>query len=251
MLISLRLTKWQYITLRETVIREGATNIYPSYYKVQLTKQQCYPPKQSVTVTDLSARIMFQSFLDITVQKILTSFPNDAQDKEIALISKWGFDGAFNQSCYKQKMENDQHDSSIFTTSLVPLKLTDSNETLWANSKPFLGSYCCPVQFTFVKESETVVVLHKREMDDEIKALIPTECSKNKVSHQLMKTMIDAKVCTYLSEARSNASYYLCLAKPTEMNRLNILAFKTLSAGVLEFGLSSLHARLIVCYIVS
>lgn len=244
LLLSLRLTKWQYMILRETAIREGAKDIYPSYYKVQQAKHQCYPPKESVTVTDSSARITLQSLLDITVKRILESLPNDVQDKELNLISKWGFDGASNQSRYKQKMEGDQDDSSIFMTSLVPLKLTAGDETLWKNPKPCSALYCRPVQFTFVKESETVVISHKKQMDDEIKALIPSECNKNKVSHQLMMTMIDAKVCTYLSEARSNASCYLCLAKPTEMNRLDALTSKTVSTGVLEFGLSSLHARI-------
>lgn len=81
-------------------------------------------------------------------------------------------------------------------------------------------------------------------MDDEIKARIPTKCNNNMVSHHLMMAMIDAKVCTYLSEARSNASCYLCLAKPTEINRLDTVISKTVSTGVYEFGLSSLHARI-------
>ncbi|KAL0832212.1 hypothetical protein ABMA28_001664 [Loxostege sticticalis] len=131
-------------------------------------------------------------------------------------------------------------------TSLVPLKLTDGEDnTLWTNPKPCSALYCRPVQFTFVKESEAVVINHKRQMDDEIKALIPTECSNsNRVTHQLMMTMIDAKVCTYLSKARSNASCYLCLAKPTEMNRLDAVTSKTVCSDTYEFGLSSLHARI-------
>ncbi|CAB3250240.1 unnamed protein product [Arctia plantaginis] len=54
----------------------------------------------------------------------------------LKLISKWGFDGASNQSRYKQKIEGEQDDSSIFMTSLVPLKLTDGDNTLWNNPKP-------------------------------------------------------------------------------------------------------------------
>lgn len=244
LLLSLKLSKWQYITLRETAIREGSKNIYPSYYKVQQAKLQCYPPKQSVTVTDSSARISLQALLDITVKRILEGLSDNVQNKDLKLISKWGFDGASNQSRYKQKMEGEQDDASIFMTSLVPLKLTAGDETLWTNPKPCSTLYCRPVQFTFIKENEKVVISHKRQMDDEIKALILTECNSNKVSYQLMMTMIDAKICTYLSEARSNASCYLCLAKPTEMNRLDAVASKTMSSGVYEFGLSSLHARI-------
>lgn len=36
LLLSLKLSKWQYITLRETDIRAGAKHIYPSYYNVQI-----------------------------------------------------------------------------------------------------------------------------------------------------------------------------------------------------------------------
>lgn len=245
LLLSLKLSKWQYITLREAAAREGAKDIYPSYYKVQQTKLDCYPPKQSVSVTDSSARITIQALLDITVTRILQSLSDDVQNKQLKLISKWGFDGASNQSRYKQRMESVHDDSSIFMTSLVPLKLTDGDNTLWTNPKPCSALYCRPVQFTFVKESEAVVIDHKRQMDDEIKALIPTECSNyNRVTHQLMMTMIDAKVCTYLSEARSNATCYLCLAKPTEMNRLDAVTSKTVSSDIYEFGLSSLHARI-------
>lgn len=245
LLISLKLSKWQYITLREAAIREGAKDIYPSYYKVQKTKLDCYPPKQSVSVTDSSARIALQALLDITVKRILQSLSGDLQSKQLKLISKWGFDGASNQSRYKQKMEGEQDDSSIFMTSLVPLKLTDGDDTLWTNPKPCSTLYCRPVQFTFVKESEAVVIDLKRQMDDEINALSSTECSNDsRVTHQLMMTMIDAKVCTYLSEARSNATCYLCLAKPTEMNRLDAVTSKSVYSDMYEFGLSSLHARI-------
>ncbi|CAB3229477.1 unnamed protein product [Arctia plantaginis] len=128
-------------------------------------------------------------------------------------------------------------------TSLVPLKLTDGDNTLWNNPKPCSFLYCRPVQFTFVKESEAVVIDLKRQMDYEIKTLIPSKCSNvNRVTHHLMMTMIDAKVCTYLSEARSNATCYLCLAKPTEMNRLDAVTSKIarVCSDMYEFGLSSL-----------
>ena len=97
-----------------------------------------------------------------------------------------------------------------------------------------------------LKESDAVVIDNKRKMDEEIEALNPTECINlsDRVTHKLMMTMIDTKVCTYLSEARSNASCYLCLAKPTEMNHLDAVTSKTVSSDINEFGLSSLHARI-------
>lgn len=59
-----------------------------------------------------------------------------------------------------------------------------------------------------------------------------------------MMTMIDGKICTYISEAKSNAACYLCLTKPTGMNNLNFVTANTVSPVVYEFGLSSLHARI-------
>lgn len=211
---------------------------------MQQAKLQCYPPKQLITVTDSSAKITLQGLLDLTVRRILESFPNKIQDQQLTLISKWGFDGASNQSRYKQKIDSEQDDSSIFMTSLVPLKLTNGDETLWKNPKPCSTSYCRTVEFSFVKESEELVIEKKANMDDEIKALLPTECKKNMVNHKLMMTMIDGKVCTYLSEAKSHAACYLCLAKPTEMNNLGTVSLKPVSSDALELGLSTLHARI-------
>lgn len=246
LLLSLKLSKWQYITLRETTIREGLKDIYPSYYRLQKSKLQCYPPKTFVTVTDSSARIALQALLDLTVNRILESLPstNVIQSKQLELTSKWGFDGASNQSRYKQKMISEQDDSSIFMTSLVPLKLTAEGDIIWTNPKPCSPTYCRPVQFSFLKENKEVVMEEKTRMDNEIQALVPSKYKGNEISHKLMMTMIDGKICTYLSEAKSNAACYLCLAKPTEMNNLNTVTSKIVSPGVYAFGLSSLHARI-------
>lgn len=128
-------------------------------------------------------------------------------------------------------------------TSLVPLNRADGDNILWENLKPCSTSYCRPVQFSFV--SEAVVINHKRQMDDEIKVLLPTKCNNNMVSHLLMMTMIDAKVCSCLSEANSNASCSLCLTKGMAYGkeRLDTVISKTVSTGVHEFGLSLLHAH--------
>jgi hypothetical protein len=46
----------------------------------------------------------------------------------LKLTSKWGFDGSSAQSNYKQRSEMaDFDDSSVFMTSLVPLKLEAEN----------------------------------------------------------------------------------------------------------------------------
>lgn len=100
------------------------------------------------------------------------------------------------------------------------------------------------MQFVFVKESEAVVKEEKRKMDAEISALRPTECDSNTVQHKLVLTMIDAKVCTYISEAKSNASCYICLAKPSELNNLKAIEKRVTSDSMMDLGISSLHARI-------
>ncbi|PZC72274.1 hypothetical protein B5X24_HaOG211652 [Helicoverpa armigera] len=183
LLLSLKLSKWQYMTLRETAIREGIRNLYPSYYQVQKEKKECYPPENSITVTDSSAKITLQSLLDITAKRVLKSLPDNIQEKEMIL-------------------------------------------------------------FQFIKESEAVVKAEVTEMEKQISNLRPTEYETNKVTHDLMMTMVDAKICTYLSEAKSNAACYICLAKPTEMNNLELIEKRVTSPEMLKFGLSSLHARI-------
>lgn len=247
LLISLKLSKWQYITLRESATREGAKDLYPSYYKIQQAKLNCYPAPESVTVTDYSAEINLQALLDVTVKRLLDSLPErETEREELQLLCKWGFDGASSQSRYKQKIEgSEQDDASIFMTTLVPLKLTSGDKTIWTNPKPCSAAYCRPKQFTFIKESETVVLAQKAKMDQEIESLQPTEYKNFTVTYKLKMTMIDGKICTYLSKSRSNATCYVCLAKPTEMNRLVVSQPKTVSdTGLYEYGLSSLHARI-------
>lgn len=60
-----------------------------------------------MTVTDSSAKIALQALLDLTVNRIFETIrsPDAIQDKQLILISKWGFDGASNQSRYKQNRE--------------------------------------------------------------------------------------------------------------------------------------------------
>jgi hypothetical protein len=71
-------------------------------------------------------------------------------------------------------------------------------------------------------------------MEEEIKLLRPTLCDCVQVSHNLVMTMIDRKVCTYLSEAHSSALYYLCLAKPSHMNNLDTVLKKEVATEILS-----------------
>ncbi|KYN14601.1 hypothetical protein ALC57_13175 [Trachymyrmex cornetzi] len=121
MLLSLNLSKSQYIHLRENSIENGIHQ-WQSYYQVQHAKLECYPPKDKITITETVASIELQAVLDMTTIRLLSLY----EDKlhlytNLKLICKWGFDGASNQSTYKQKFRDNSQcdDSCIFMTSFV------------------------------------------------------------------------------------------------------------------------------------
>ncbi|KAK5648383.1 hypothetical protein RI129_003275 [Pyrocoelia pectoralis] len=132
-MLSLKLTKWQYNTLRKSVQEEGV-DLFPSYYSIQKAKLECYPPKEDIEITDMSAQIKIQSLLNLTAERLLkvTEVGNDKNKLE--LISKWGFDGASNQSNYKQRSETNEDDSSVFMGSLVPIKLICEEQVMFQSS---------------------------------------------------------------------------------------------------------------------
>lgn len=58
LLVSLELTKWQYINYRESASEQGS-DIYPSYYSIKQAKQDSYPVKEAVTMNEDGAEILF------------------------------------------------------------------------------------------------------------------------------------------------------------------------------------------------
>ncbi|CAI6366908.1 unnamed protein product [Macrosiphum euphorbiae] len=159
MIISLKLSKYQYSTLRNSLLKDGI-NYYPSYYKIQQAKNDCYPAKESIHVTSSGAKIQLQALLDHTVSRILLTVQKNQNEivyKKLVLISKWGCDGASGQSNYKQIDSNNtfENDSGIFIISLVPIKLYDLNtdEVIWENDRPSSTHFCHPIKFEFVKEN--------------------------------------------------------------------------------------------------
>jgi len=90
MILSLDLSKAQYVHLMENCIENG-TNQWQSYYQVQKAKFNCYPPKDKIKLTESLASIELQAILDLTATKILT-FCEDKLNlcKDLKLICKWG-----------------------------------------------------------------------------------------------------------------------------------------------------------------
>lgn len=114
-------------------------NIYPSYHKILEAKKRCYPSSSSITVSELGAEIGLQALLDHTSGRIIELSGNVMSHRSkwnLKLYAKWGMDGASGQSTYKQAFQSADkslYDSSIFMTSLVPLKLESETEIVWSN----------------------------------------------------------------------------------------------------------------------
>ncbi|KAG6456667.1 hypothetical protein O3G_MSEX009874 [Manduca sexta] len=241
--ITMRLSKWRYITLRDFSLKEGLTK-YPSYNKLLKEKAECYPSKEDITITNDSARIKIQALLDLTIKRLIKSLNIGPICNQLVLHSKWGFDGASNQSIYHQKSStHDENLSTVFMTSLVPLKLTEEStgNILWQNERPSSTIYCRPISFKFMKETEVNVKSELAAFESEISNLTPTEFENTMITHNLMLTMIDGKIHSYIS-GTSSAVCDICKARPTEMNKLEVVRAKTMREDLYKYGLSSLHA---------
>lgn len=238
---SLNLSKWKYLCLRK-VLLDCEVPVLPSYHKLLEAKKKCYP--HDLEISERGARVKLQALLDLTVQKILqiTGTQIDSSTEGLKLISKWGFDGASSQSTYKQRTENvDFSDSSVFMSSLVPLKLVSNNSTIWENPAPSSTHYCRPIKFEFCKETAEYIKQEEAALKEEIKNIDSTKWAGLEISHELHMTMIDGKVATIITDTSSASACNICLAKPTEMNKLSEVFSRPVREDVYKYGLSTLH----------
>lgn len=240
--VTLRLSKFRYITLRDFSEKEGICK-YPSYYKLQEEKKKCYPDNSAVTITETSVKIKLQALLDLTVNRLIQCLDISLDKDELLLISKWGFDGASNQSVHQQKSDcSNQELQSVFMASLVPLKLTTQDGCIiWQNQRPSSTSFCRPIMWKFMKETEFNVKNEMTNIETEIESLNPTKCENATIKHKLLLTMIDGKVASYIS-GTSTAVCDLCKARPKEMNNIELVQKKPVDEDMYKYGLSSLHA---------
>ncbi|XP_018338944.1 PREDICTED: uncharacterized protein LOC108756365 [Trachymyrmex septentrionalis] len=257
--IEANFSKRQYL-----VVRSGCTMVnskaYPSYVIVAEAKKMCYPDKESITITETCGSISLQSLLNHTVKRILNLRTNDILNLKddvllnLNLICKWGCDGTSGQSVYKQKFSSNDDavtDSSIFFTSLVPLRLLhiaeDGTEMIiWQNPRPSSSRFCRPIKVEYLKETPETTRNEVKYVEDQVENLVPFNeyfRGKNiKVRYSLSLTMVDGKVCNALSETDSAQRCYLCNATSKDFNDINMMVGLDINETNLEFGISSLHA---------
>lgn len=246
MLTEAKLSKKQY-----NVVRSYAPHIFPSYKRVQEAKRECYP--ENIEVTETTATVPLQNLLDHTATRLLAAQADVLQrlsERELTLFSKWGFDGSSGHSQYMQKFQaTSSDDKFVFLTCMVPLKLiTNDSESkiVWCNLQSSSPRFCRPINIYFKQESVDFVKAIKEGLDLEIAQLVPSVINIDGrelvVKHALLFTMIDGKICNYLTDNKSAMRCLLCNETSKNFNNIDAMLTKPiLNESAMSFGLSVLH----------
>lgn len=250
--VEANLTRRQY-----EVIQSANKNIYPCYSLIQTAKKQCYPKEEAILVTDVCAEIKLQALLDHTCERLCKYLEEvldtcSETENELELLCKWGCDGS-HQSEYKQKFQNDvpSSDSHIFQSSFVPLRLIansgNKKKILWQNPVPSSTRYCRPIRIRFLHESNDITNEEINYIESQASNLNKTNIKTSsgstfQISHTLVPTMVDGKVCLAATNTTSTMRCYICGETSRNFNKLENL--KEVNPDALKFGLSVLHARI-------
>lgn len=243
MMVDAGLSKNQYLLIK-SLTKECGCDVFPSYYKVKEAKEKCYPP---IEVSETRGAVKLQDQLNHTVQRIML-YQQDVFDNKnfnsnnLTLISKWGCDGT-NGTMYKQTFQNETDtDEYIFLTSFVPLELKTEDETvIWRNPRPSSPRFCRPLRLEFIHETVEVTVNEVTRVENEIKNLVPTEYNGFEISHILIFSMIDGKVCNSVTSTKSAQRCYLCSLTSKDFNDLEKVKQTEINEEATKFGLSTLH----------
>lgn len=202
-----KLNKQQYINIRCEAKKRNA-DIYPAYEYIIEAKKKCYP--ENCRISDVSCSVPLQDLLNHTTNRIISVTEiTDIEDcNEFEMIYKWGCDGSSSNSQYKQSFKDTNvSDISVFTVSLVPLRLQciKSNQSFifWSNPRYSSTRFCRPIKFLYMKEMNDKTREIYAEMEYEIKNLSKTLFSNDtlrfEIKHTLIFSMIDGKVIIILS----------------------------------------------------
>lgn len=227
--------------------------MYPCYSLIEKAKKNCYPDEQSMRVTETCAEVKLQDLFNHTSLRLCKYLEpvietiSEEEKANLQLIIKWGCDGS-QQAQYKQKFENNTDtDANIFQSSLVPLRLqSDTNgqkRILWQKPMPSSPRFCRPIRIRFIHETKDVTNDEIHYIESQAKNLNKTEISTANgmlyITHTLLPTMVDAKICNAATNTFSTMRCYICG-----------LTSKNLRKGIqvdpesLKFGLSILHSRI-------
>jgi hypothetical protein len=146
----------------------------------------------------------------------------------------------------------DVSDSDIFVTSVVPLQLYSTKSSgdkiiLWKDPRPSSVMYCRPIRMKFKKETAEFAKEEISVVEESIKMLETTvitleeQNSVLSVSHNMVLTLIDGKICNAVTSTSSAQVCYVCGAAPKQMNRIDEIVKRDVDITTYRFGLSTLH----------
>ena len=163
----------QYQMITNSAKRHDA-DIYPSLHDIYQEKLKCYP--SNIEITEISSKTPLQDMVNHTLSQVfqisegsLTSIVAECGNLSGTFYLKAGFDGASNQSIYKQKYVEHkledvvQGEESLFQTAIVPIRLDVGGSCVWRNERPNSFQFCRPLHLQYCKESKD---LCKREYAD-------------------------------------------------------------------------------------
>ena len=173
--------------------------------------------------------------------KELFSSLNGDENMEGTFYVKAGFDGSSSQSIYKQRYddtkieEGKKNEETLFQTGFVPLKLVICDKVMWSNPKPCSSNFCRPLHLKYEKESSNLCKIEELSIREQMKNLNSfkyqgTLSSGHKAEANITCnediTMLDRKVINSLTDTLSTQSCNVCGAKPSEMNKLDVIRKK-------------------------
>lgn len=236
------------------ILHSSNKNIYPCYSLLQKAKMDCYPDELSIRVTETCAEVKLQDLLNHTCLRLCIYLEpvietlTEEEKSDLELFLKWGCDGS-QQSQFKVKFENAaDSDSNIFQSSLVPLRLQlkSSKKILWQNPVPSSPRFCRPIRMRFISESKDVTNEEINYVESQAESLnkteVPSASGMLYISHKLLLTMVDGKVCNAATNTTSTMRCYICGL--TSKNFNNLVKGVEVDPESLKFGLSILHARI-------
>ena len=250
-----------YHKLRTSAVEQNA-DIFPTNNDIAVAKRDCYPDE--INVTETQAECDVQSLLQHTSSRLIKlseekikNISSGQQHLSGVLYCKWGFDGASGQSIYKQQYHVDdideaiKNEQSVFCTCVVPLRLEIEKESVWINEVPSSTHYCRPVRIQYVKETPDILKAEECYVKQQLHQFTETfHYIKNSpdsiisisVSYNMALTMLDGKAINALTNTRSTQNCNICGAKPSEMNKFEIIKEKQINDGACCYGISSLHS---------
>lgn len=159
------------------------------------------------------------------------------------LFCKWGFDGSSGFSQYKQTTLVGSNDSSLFVTSMVPVRLTNElkDNIIWQNPACSSTRYCRPIRLQYAKETTELSQDEENYINLQISQVHHYTKDNVTVRFSMNFTMIDGKVCSAITKT-SSMMCYICRATISQMNQLDNMKEAVIDLSTFRYGLSTFHA---------